>query len=82
MDKEEEVTFISIGTLIESNHGYVLEMKPSVHPNESIVICFLPHNKVHPFVVHTYNELKGYTFSGEYCYTISEAQQKFAKRLG
>lgn len=77
----EDFTVLRIGTYIESNSSYVLEFKRGVLPNTSVVLCFLPHNKVHPFVIHSYMEDSGMTHTGEYCYTIAEAQERYALRL-
>jgi hypothetical protein len=77
----EEMTILRIGTLIESNHGYVLEFKPGVLPNTSVVLCFLSHNKIHPFVIHTYMEEYGATHTGQYCETITEAQEQYRMRV-
>jgi len=77
----EDMTVLRIGTYIESNSSYVIDMKRGVLPNTSVVLCFLPHNKVHPFVVHSYMEDSGMTHTGEYRYTIQEAQEQFKLRL-
>ena len=77
----DDMTVLRIGTLIENNHGYVLEMKPGVLPFTTVVLCFLPHNKLHPFVIHSYMEDSGICHTGEYCDTLSHAQQRFGMRV-
>ena len=76
----DEVTVIGVGTNIEANRGLVLACKPGVYPNTTIVLCFLEHNKVTPFVVHTYMEDSGMCVQGDYGWTIEEATADYAKR--
>ena len=76
----DEITVISIGTNIESNKGLVLACKPGVYPSTTIVLCFLEHNKVTPFVVHTYMEESGMCVQGDYGRTVQEAISDYERR--
>lgn len=77
----DNVTVLRIGLLIESNGGYVLQMKSGVLPNTSVVLCLLPNNNIHPFVIHSYMEDSGACHTGEYFSTIEEALSKWPMRL-
>ncbi len=77
----EEVTVIRIGTRIESNQGLVIDHKQGVLPNTTVVLCYLAHNQLHPFVVHSYMEDSGATHTGEYRETITEALAAFRLRV-
>ena len=78
----DDVTVISVGTHIEGNSGDVLACKPGATPGTTIVLCFLSHNKVTPFVVHTYIEGPGICIQGEYAWTLEEAILYYNKRIG
>ena len=77
----DDITVLRIGTLIESNGGYVIDMKPGLLPNTTVVLCFLPQNKVHPFVIHSYMEETGITHTGQYCATLQDVQPLWAMRF-
>ena len=76
---EDDITVLRLGTYIESNGGYVQDVKPGGQ-NTSIVLCFLPQNKVTPWVVHTYDEKTGICYKGDYCWTLDEAVSTFKER--
>jgi len=76
----DDVTVISVGTHIESNGGDVLACKQGIYPNTTIVLCYLPQNKVTPFVVHTYNETEGICYQGQYGWTLEEAMTDYHNR--
>ena len=76
----DDVTVIRIGTHIESNGGDVLACKPGAYPGTTVVLCYLPLNKVTPFVIHTYNESSGICSQGDYMWTIQEAVERFEAR--
>lgn len=76
-----EITVLRLGLYLEANKGHVLDFKDSVHKGASVVLCFLPHNIVHPFVVHTYNDLNGNCYSGDYCLDITRGLEAFRDRI-
>ena len=77
----DEITVLRLGLYLEANKGYVLDFKPSVHEGASVVLCFLSHNTVHPFVVHTYNDLDGKCYSGDYCLDITRGVDTFRESI-
>lgn len=77
----EEITVLRIGTLIEKSQGLVLDFKPGVLPNTSVVLEYLAHNEITPFVIHTYLEDSGVVHTGIYCRTLKEATHQYALRV-
>ena len=74
------VSVIRVGTHIESNGGEVLACKQGSSPNTTVVLCYLPQNKVTPFVVHTYSETQGICYRGQYGWTLEEAMNYYDNR--
>lgn len=74
-----EITVLRAGLLLETNNAIVLDYKEGGRET-SVVLCLLPHNAHHPFVVWTYNEVPGTCERGDYYRELGEAVEGFKER--